>query len=211
MTNEYRFYPNVDVPPVSTFAFHRDRASVAHFEQQIHKSRFAQIVSDFAGVVRTIYAHKLVEYGKLSVIDLGCGDGGLLQHIVNYYPHVVPRGYDFQPSNEAAWARRNISSRTRLMNFVDEWDNIPEANVYIITEVLEHLADPHEMVRRIRARNAFIIASSPWGETMMSHDECHAWGWTFTGYHQMMRDAGFTTKYHHAAGPFQVFTGSPYA
>jgi hypothetical protein len=104
------------------------------------------------------------------------------------------------------WTERLVAAFPR--NFVDEWDSIPAADVYVMTEVLEHLADPHRMVRRVHNRWAHLIASSPWTETYDSHDECHAWAWDKEGYAKMIADAGFTVHAQMTQGMFQIVWAS---
>jgi hypothetical protein len=114
-------------------------------------------------------------------------------------------GYDFQPSNKYGWGERGVSARQ--LNFVEHWDEVVDADIYVITEVLEHLTDPHEMVRRIYRRGAQIVASSPWTEHAKSHDECHAWAWDMEGYAALLTQAGFRIKEHLKTTMFQVIWG----
>ncbi len=208
---EYRFYPGVDIPPVSTFDFHKDRERAPHFEQPWHKSRFTTTIDAIHTAIQRVYCRKTISYGGVGLVDLGCGDGGLIQHLINHFPHIKPYGYDFQPSNAIGWDERGLTSRgcVHNLNFIDDWSSVLPAHIYVITEVLEHLADPHQMVQRIRERNAFIVASSPWNETPESHDACHAWGWDFTGYKHLLMSNDFDIMTHVKADQFQIILGAP--
>lgn len=177
-----------DVAEVSTFGFHEHRERAPHLEQDIHRGRM-ELARDAA-----------IRAAGRFYVDLGCGDGGMLQLLAA--AGLNARGYDFQPSNAAGWAERNVWAEH--LDFVREWYHTQWADVYVITEVLEHLTDPHEMVRRIHDRGAQIICSSPHDETYESHDACHAWAWDYVGYEYLLTTAGFTIAEHHVTGRFQV-------
>jgi hypothetical protein len=184
-----------DVPHVSTFEFHEHRDRAPHLEQSVHLGRLTRacdfIMMNTGGVSRWV--------------DLGCGDGGLL--MLGKSRGLYGIGYDFQPSNAMGWNERGVFATS--LNFVEHWDLVVDADVYSITECLEHLADPHQMVRQIHERNACIVASSPWTEHAGSHDECHAWAWDQQGYAQLLTDAGFTVDQHVTDGMFQIIVGTP--
>jgi hypothetical protein len=66
-----------DIPHVSTAAFHADRERAPHLEQPAHWARL-QRARLFVGDA----SRALLDAGHttlVSVSDLGCGDGGLLQ------------------------------------------------------------------------------------------------------------------------------------
>lgn len=182
-----------DVATVSTFAFHEHRPRAPHWEQAAHRGRM-QLALDYAIRARGDF-----------YVDLGCGDGGMLQQLRAV--KLAAYGYDFQPSNVDGWAERGVGAMQ--LDFVNHWEQVAMADVYMITEVLEHLTDPHEAVRRIRDRGAQIICSSPFTETYDSHDECHAWAWDLRGYAQMILSAGFDVVEHQTVQQFQVLRGEP--
>lgn len=204
---EYKLFEG-DVPHVSTYDFHEHRERAPHMEQAIHRSRL-DMAYDFANDVWSRVCNDNVECA-INVVDLGCGDGGQIQRM-NYDARFVALGYDFQPSNIAGWLERGQSLNAMALNFVDKWYAVAGADLYMITECLEHLANPHQMVRQIHARNAYIIASSPFTETFQSHDECHAWAWDPDGYAQLITQAGFRILNHERTGMFQVILGEPSA
>jgi 2-polyprenyl-3-methyl-5-hydroxy-6-metoxy-1,4-benzoquinol methylase len=202
---EYRLFTG-DVANVSTFGFHEHRERAPHLEQGVHRGRLrlaADMVREAVDRIETRIT------APCEVIDLGCGDGGLLS-LISHLPWVKAYGFDFQPSNEQGWKERNVNAA--LVNFVEDFDTvIPTADIYVMTEVLEHLTDPHGFVRKIRARadNVQLIASSPWTEHAGSHDECHAWAWDQEGYKQLMLQANFNVVRHETDGMFQVLHAVP--
>ena len=138
----------------------------------------------------------------MTVSDLGCGDGGLLS-LVQRLDGVAAWGYDFQPSNVAGWAERGVTAHQADVFGADR-DAVELGDVVVVTEVLEHLADPHGAVRWIGGHARWLVASSPWGETPESHDDCHAWAWDFAGYADVARHGGFELVRHIPVGQFQL-------
>jgi glycosyltransferase involved in cell wall biosynthesis len=70
--------------------------------------------------------------GDRSVLDIGCGIGTLASYIKNY------QGFDF--SKQAIYKARKINENVWLGNAYD-LENYKNADVYVLTEVLEHLDD----------------------------------------------------------------------
>lgn len=185
---------------VSTFEFHEHRERAPHLEQGAHQGRL-RLASDF--VREAVDRVEGRATAPATVIDLGCGDGGLLS-LISRLPWVNSFGYDFQPSNVRGWDERNVNALS--FDFVEGFDHVPDADVYVMTEVLEHLTDPHEFVKKIRARGdrVQLVASSPFTEHAGSHDACHAWAWDQNGYRALMMQAGFSVVRHETVGMFQV-------
>lgn len=192
---EYRLYPADEVPPISTAEFHRDRERAPHLEQAGHRPRL------LAAAALVQQAVTLCGLPPAPVTDLGCGDGGLLSLL--RAQAIRCWGYDFQPSNVAGWAERGVDGRAADVFGADR-DAVEVGDVAVMTEVLEHLANPHEAVRWVGERARYLVASSPWRESPAQHDECHAWAWDFAGYADLMRQGGFTVQRHEPVGPFQV-------
>lgn len=195
---EWRLYPEGSIPHVSTAEFHHDRERAPHLEQGIHRPRLEKAAEFVAAAAARVLGAGVM---PAEVVDLGCGDGGLLS-LVQQIPNTVAFGYDFQPSNAAGWAERSV--RAEALNFVDHWDKVDPADIYILTEVLEHLADPHRMVRQVAERGAYLVASSPWTEHAGSHDACHAWAWDMDGYRALIEQGGFRVLRHEQVDMFQV-------
>lgn len=199
---EWRLYPEGKVPHVSTAQFHEHRERAPHLEQEHHKERLwtaANMVKAAKGPLGTFS-------------DLGCGDGGLLSLVKDFYPGNRAWGYDFQPSNKAGWEERGVDG-TALDVFNGGWEYVSLGSVVACTEVLEHLADPHGIVQRIYddPRTGALVCSSPWNETGQMHDPCHAWAWDAAGYAAMIEAAGWHIREHVALGSgFQVVHADRY-
>lgn len=166
--------------------WYESREHAPHAEQPIHQPRMEHVA--------TMASWLIPDFDIASCVDLGAGDGGLIQMIG--FPEtlrVPPWGYDLMEVNvNVARSERQVD--VRFGDFVN--DDIEWGQLAICTEVLEHLEDPHKMVRRIAEHCDFLIASSPALETAESHDAVHAWAWDMEGYRLLMEGAGYTVIDH---------------
>lgn len=191
---EWRLFDS-EIPYVSTLEFHADRERAPHLEQVHHQPRLFKA----AEFVRAAAS----ELGAATVSDLGCGDGGLLS-LLKGIPGVMAWGYDFAPANAAGWEERGVIAWAADV-FGADWDSVRVGSVAVMTEVLEHVADPHGVVRRLRERGVKrLVCSSPWDESPARHCPEHAWAWDVAGYAAMVADAGWSIRQHETVGGFQV-------
>lgn len=176
------------IPHVSTLDFHHDRERALHLEQPDHRARLLRT----AELVRSL--------NPASVVDLGCGDGGLLSLL----PDLDAWGYDFQPSNVEGWAQRGVKAEALDVfngRHVPRW-----GECVVMTEVLEHVADPHGTVAWV-ARNArYVVASSPHRETDQQHGDCHCWAWNQDGYRALF-EPHFEIVSHETVAWSQLIVG----
>jgi hypothetical protein len=187
-----------DVAYVSTAEFHEHRERAAHLEQAGHRPRLIRAAGFVAGAAR------MAGLPDVSVSDLGCGDGGLLSLVQPYVS--AAWGYDFAPANVPGWAERGVKAE-QLDVFGTDRDKVRFGTVTVVTEVLEHLADPQAAVRWIGEHSRYIVASSPWDERPDMHDECHAWAFDRPGYRELTEQGGYRILHHEDVGRFQVVLG----
>lgn len=184
---EYRFFEEGTVPAVSTYEFHKDRDRAQHLEQPNHHDRLMQAV-EFVGE-----AYADLGPGRVTLSDLGCGDGGLLSLLK--WSHMTAWGYDFTPANVSGALLRGVDVLEADVFGCDRpWISLGQ--ITTMTEVLEHLADPHDVLRWVHRESQYLVVSSPWNETPESHDECHAWGWDVEGYAELIKNAGWSILHH---------------
>jgi SAM-dependent methyltransferase len=193
---EWKFF-DADVAEVSTAEFHAHRERARHLEEEGHRAR----LNAAAGYV--LAAARLLD-GPAEVSDLGCGDGGLLSLIQRDVESAW--GYDFAPANAAGWDERKVLA-LQLDVFGADRDRVRFGDITVVTEVLEHLTDPHGAVRWIGDNSRFIVASSPHDEGPWGHDECHAWAFDRDGYRALIEQGGYRILRHENAGRFQVILG----
>jgi|SRR5215213_1086244 len=193
---EYRLFEG-DVPYVSTAEFHADRERAPHLEQGFHRPRLEAA----AAFVRETAA----THGGATVSDLGCGDGGLLSLLKEDPVVLAAWGYDFCPANAAGWEERGVKAYAGDV-FGRDWEQTVFGDIVVMTETLEHLADPHGVLRNVIAQKSvsYLVCSSPWNETPNGHSPEHAWAWDFEGYAAMIQGAGWEIVRHEQAGLFQV-------
>jgi 2-polyprenyl-3-methyl-5-hydroxy-6-metoxy-1,4-benzoquinol methylase len=186
------------VPYVSTAGFHADRERAPHLEQEWHQPRLQKALEFVALAVAELGGE------DIRISDLGCGDGGLLS-LIKDLPGTESWGYDFAPANAAGWKERGVAARA-LDVFGQDWDQVQTGHVVVMTEVLEHLADPHGVLRRLHAPEGprHLVCSSPWNESLNNHSPEHAWAWDLEGYAALLQQAGWTIDRHEQASLFQV-------
>lgn len=178
---EWRFFDAGTTPEYATAEWYAERDHAPHLEQDGHRQRLLVTAEVVAEAVRR---------GGQTIVDLGAGDGGLLQAVRECVVSTVPAwGYDLQPSNVTAAAGRCV--QVDLIDF--DHDPIDWADIVVMSEVLEHLVDPHAMVTRIfnESDARWLIATSPYTETPDSHYGYHLWGWDLPGYQQMLESGGW--------------------
>lgn len=198
---EVRLFPEGTVPECATPEWYADRAAAHHLEEGPHSARLeaaANMAYNAAGRSK-----------RQTVCDLGAGDGGLLSLIKLWNEAEggtggwvkAAWGYDLMPANvEHARAVRGVD--VRLWDVTDGY-MFPEraltsASVVVMTEFLEHLVDPHWLLRHLRgASNAeTIICSSPYTDTAEDHIQYHLWAWDVEGYARLVTHAGWTVVQH---------------
>lgn len=178
--SEWRLFEPGTIPDWTTPHWYAGREAAPHLEQDGHRDRLL-LTAEMVRVARSL--------GASSVVDLGAGDGGLLSLVGG-----VRWGYDLQQTNVDAAAARHEA--VDLLDVVASWprDAGPygTADIVVATEFLEHLLDPHAMVRRIAATRArFLVASSPFTETDQAHYEFHTFAWDEVGYRALLEDNGW--------------------
>jgi trans-aconitate methyltransferase len=198
---EHRLFEGA-VPFVSTAEFHADRERAPHLEQEWHRPRLERAAE---------FVRRFGQVDPVTVSDLGCGDGGLLQLLDGMLEVRASWGYDFAPANAAGWRQRQVNGEL-LDVFGKDWDQVLFGQVVVMTEVLEHVADPHRILRLIRESRdpvsllpvSGLVVSSPWNETPANHSPEHAWAWDREGYAAMIEGAGWAVARHDTVGLFQV-------
>ena len=70
--------------------------------------------------------------------------------------------------------------------------------------MIEHLSGPHQFVNLVSQKSKYLIASSPWTESVENHYEYHAWAWDVEGYAHMLESNGWKVIRHETPGNFQV-------
>lgn len=192
---EWQLFTTEAPPEWTTPEWYASREAAPHLEQEGHRERLVLTLDMVNEAIRRVGT-------DAKVVDLGAGDGGLLSTLPD---DVIKFGFDLQGSNVAAARRRRVD--VRFGDVIAEWPKRSDdvGNIIVASEFLEHLVDPHDMVRRIRSSGAsFLIASSPYTETGESHYEFHTWAWDEAGYRALLEDNGWNVLRQERAWISQV-------
>ena len=191
--SEWKLFPDGTVPFVSTLGYFSQQPRAPHLDQPHHVPRML-MAARFLGAIR--------EAGALTFSDLGCGDGGLLSLVQDWFDRSW--GYDLQPSSAEGWTERGVTA-TSLDVFGADRDRVELGDAVAVTEVLEHVADPHGALAWLHAAGPrWLVASSPQNESSLTHGEEHCWAWDKEGYAAMITGAGWGIARHDDCGMFQV-------
>lgn len=165
-----------DESEFTTAAWYEGREVANHLDHDNHAERIQTAAA---------YVKYAVEMGAKSAVDLGCGDGGLLS-LIKDMP-ITSWGYDLMPTNvEYGRNVRGVDVRYTDFNF----DDIEYGDIAIMTETLEHMLDPHKVVRELPSK--YLIASSPYNESDVNHYEFHLWAWDHQGYDELITQGGYS-------------------
>ena len=186
---EYRLHDPDTIPECTTPQWYAGREHAPHLEQPSHRARILAAAEAVTKATRIL--------GVSSVVDLGAGDGGLLSLLG---PDITGWGYDLQPTNVEAARHRNVD--VKLVDIVTE--QITWGDIAVITEVLEHLSDPHGLVAKAAQHSRALVCSAPCEETPESHYEHHIWAWDEIGFAKMITDGGWRIVNHRIVGATQI-------
>jgi len=109
-----------------------------------------------------------------SIADLSAGDAV----IINSIPATTRYIGDFAPAYEFTGA------------IDDTIDLIPKVDLFICSEIIEHLDDPEKTLAKIRAKTKALIVTTPDSETNDQNPQ-HYWGWDADGVRELLEGAGF--------------------
>lgn len=131
------------------------------------------------------------------VCDLGAGDGALLSLLPEPLRD-VSWGYDIIRA-DVRYAKDVRGVQVMLRNVdraIRSESSIHLSPVVVLTEVLEHMRDPHGFLTALHVRPEvrYVVASSPYGETPERHEWNHAWAWDPAGYEALFEGAGFKER-----------------
>ena len=86
-----------------------------------------------------------------SVVEVGCGAGGVLAALRPHLPAARLVGYEIAPDAQAFWpSHAQARVDFRLGDFLAAGDDRYDA--LLLLDVLEHVADPHDFLSRLRPR-----------------------------------------------------------
>lgn len=159
-----------------------------HFDYQVLRSN-----EDWAiHKLRTLVTGGLIAWLKPATIcDPACGDASLLQAAYRLYPFEKAYLGDISIPN-IQYLQVDFSHEDHVGDATETLEVIPNVDLVILTEFLEHIPDPDAMLRLARKKASMLVASSPLGE--QGGNQEHLWGWDADGFRGMLEDAGWKTE-----------------
>jgi len=118
----------------------------------------------------------MVERDIRTVADLSCGDGAIALGIGAeewFLGDIFPGDHcGFQGAIE------------------DTVTQIPQVDLFILSETLEHVDDPLTLLEKIREKADTLVLTTPLGETDDGNPE-HYWGWDTEGIELLLEESGW--------------------
>ena len=97
-----------------------------------------------------------------SVLEVGCGEGEVLEKITVWFPRARVRGTDLSPEIVAEARRRHPGLDFQVMSVYDAPGAGGPVDLVLASEVLEHVEDPARALRALRRSAArYVFASVP--------------------------------------------------
>ena len=169
--------------------FYQDLDLADHINQEGHRPRLMQVLDFITQLVQ--------EDSTLTLCDFGCGNGGLIREIQNKLPNSV-WGYDLLPANVKDAHSKGNTHNVKYQDFITDENGLEYPDVAICTEILEHLVDPDDFLKRLLDNNVqCVVASSPDYETPNYHAPFHLWVFNGDSYKEMFEQVGWKVLLHH--------------
>lgn len=95
-----------------------------------------------------------------SIVDVGCGAGGILAGLQDALPEVTYSGFEIAPDASQFWAKH---THTHINFSVGDFlqAQTPHYDVLCLLDVIEHVANPFEFLTAIRGRAEYYIFHFP--------------------------------------------------
>ena len=112
-----------------------------------------------AGLVRALVERAGIP--AASIVEIGCGAGGVLAELRKAFPQARLEGFDIAPDAASFWPRHaGAGIDFRLGDFFDGSAG-KTYDIALVLDVLEHLADPMDFLARLRGRAKHVVLHIP--------------------------------------------------
>lgn len=123
--------------------------------------------------------------------DLSCGDAKILRALPGLGEAWIGDLNGVRPGDEPEWVESfHVVPPGPLP---DSLADLPEpVDLYVLSETIEHMDDPDELLRQLASCATYLFLSTPLDEKASIGNVEHYWGWGQNDMHQMLEDAGWT-------------------
>lgn len=121
------------------------------------------------------------DYGMpvCSIADLACGNGEIAESLGDYHG-TRPYLGDFAPGHEFTGPIEETIHQ------------IPDVDLFVCCETLEHLWDPESVLQKIRVKTDMLLCSVPlWERAEQEQNGEHYWAFDREGFESLLSDTGF--------------------
>lgn len=95
-----------------------------------------------------------------SMCEVGCGSGGCLAELRTIYPETELSGFDIAPDAAKFWARyEKLKINFEVGNVLEK--TTLKCDVMLLLDVIEHLADPHDFLAKLRGKATYYVFHIP--------------------------------------------------
>lgn len=126
-----------------------------------------------------------------TVADPAVGDGTVLDIAFKIRPFEMAYVSDLSEPNIRKLAV-SYPHQKAVGDLLSALNTIPEVDVIVLTEILEHLEDPDQVLSLARQKAKKLVASSPIEEPVGIVNSEHLWSFGKDGYHDMLVDTGWS-------------------
>ncbi len=120
-------------------------------------------VRELRSVIPGAYLEKIFNGTTKSVVEFGCGAGGVLSGFADILKcdgiDVEPIGYDISP-DAIDMARKKFGESVKFINS-GEVELIEGVSLLLLVDILEHLVDPVEFLHSVKERSEYFIIRLP--------------------------------------------------
>jgi hypothetical protein len=178
---EWRLFPEGEIPYFTTKEFFDKHPWIS----PVHQNGYQERTDMAERQIRNL----LNERPEIrTVVDLGCGDGDLLFRLRDL--DLGTRGLTGGIESVRIAQKRGLD--VLCYDFVK--DPVIYGDLTIMTEVLEHLADPHAFLPAVAS--PWLLVTSPSAEDGDWHYVDHAWAWDLEGYAKLVAGSGWEILDH---------------
>lgn len=152
--------PNIDYPPHNRLKMNTSPASrYTSHEYLIQNPTWDAEDSPWkADKVMEVLNDSRVE--PLTICEVGCGAGGVLAKLRQGFPDAELFGYDIAPDAEKFWSIHAGADITfKVGDFLEQ--NQRHFDVLLLLDVIEHLENPFDFLRRLRQFARFFLFHIP--------------------------------------------------